>query len=208
MGAINRKTTGNPGSLFVSRTGFITWVNIKNIWGEDLLENGNKNRWNLPCGELLLSLLCTRSFRKNSLLHPFYIACSIRADILLIALIFPRPCGARKIQRNSQNIHTYYMLNHRISWIYSTTKNSYFAIGFYFLVRVFRNILIPSVRMTLTMSKMFARIICQTIEWEVNYFTAKEKWYFGFYFLMRVSKTSWFCQPQLLLLHPPVFALL
>ena len=25
---------------------------------------------------------------------------------------------------------------------------------------------------------------------EVNYFNAKEKWYFGFYFLMRVSKTS------------------
>ena len=60
---------------------------------------------------------------------------------------------------------------------------------------------------TFEMSKMFARIICQTIEWEVNYFTAKEKWYFGFYFLMRVSKTSWFCLPQLLLLHPPVFAL-
>ena len=31
-----------------------------------------------------------------------------------------------------------------------------------FLVRVCRNILIPSVRMTLTMSKIFARIICQT----------------------------------------------
>ena len=87
-------------------------------------------------------------------------------------------------------------------------KKNYLAIGFYFLERVFRDILILSVRMTLTISKMFARIICQTIEWEVNYFTAKEKWYFGFYFLMRVSKTSWFCQPQLLLLHPPVFALL
>ena len=32
-------------------------------------------------------------------------------------------------------------------------KRCYFAIGFYFLVRVFRNILIPSLRMTLTMSK-------------------------------------------------------
>ena len=87
-------------------------------------------------------------------------------------------------------------------------KKNNLAIGFYFLARVFRDILILSVRMTLTISKMFARIICQTIEWEVNYFTAKEKWYFGFYFLMRVSKTSWFCQPQLLLLHPPVFTLL
>ena len=74
-------------------------------------------------------------------------------------------------------------------------KKFYLKIGFYFLVRVFRDTLILSVRMTLTISKMFARIICQTIEWEVNYFTAKEKWYFGFYFLIRVSKTSWFCQP-------------
>ena len=61
-----------------------------------------------------------------------------------------------------------------------------------FLVRVIRKILIPSVRMTLTMSKMFPRIICQTIESEVNYSTArKKKCYFGFYFLVRVSKTSY-----------------
>ena len=42
----------------------------------------------------------------------------IRADILLIARIFPRPCGARKRLRNTQNIRTYYMLNHRIRCIY------------------------------------------------------------------------------------------
>ena len=35
-----------------------------------------------------------------------------------------------------------------------------------FLVRVLRNTLIPSVKMTLTMNKMFAGIICQTIERE------------------------------------------
>ena len=29
---------------------------------ENLLENENKNRWNLTCGELLLSLIRTRSF--------------------------------------------------------------------------------------------------------------------------------------------------
>ena len=28
------KTTGNLGSLFVSGTDFITWLNIENIWGE------------------------------------------------------------------------------------------------------------------------------------------------------------------------------
>ena len=43
-------------------------------------------------------------------------------------------------------------------------KKNYLAVGFYFLVRVFRDILILSVRMTLTISKMFARIMCQTIE--------------------------------------------
>ena len=91
---------------------------------------------------------------------------------------------------NEQNVHSYYMLNHRIrGLLFHFKKNCYFTIGFYFLVKVFRNILIPSVRMTLTMSKMFARIICQTIEWEVNYFNVKEKCYVGFYFLVRVSKT-------------------
>ena len=60
-------TTGNPGSLFVSR--FITWVNIEKFRSGNLLESGDKNRWNLPFGELLLSLICTRSFGKNSLLH-------------------------------------------------------------------------------------------------------------------------------------------
>ena len=54
-------------SLFVSR--FITWVNIEKFRSGNLLESGDKNRWNLPCGELLLSLICTRSFGKNSLLH-------------------------------------------------------------------------------------------------------------------------------------------
>ena len=26
--------TGNPGSLLVPRSDFITWLNIENIWGE------------------------------------------------------------------------------------------------------------------------------------------------------------------------------
>ena len=44
--------------------------------------------------------------------------------------------------------------------------------------------------MMVTVSKMFAHIICQTIECEVNYFTAKEKCYLGFYYPVRVSKIS------------------
>ena len=50
--------------------------------------------------------------------------------------------------------------------------------------------MIPSVKMTLTMKKMFAGIICQTIELEVDYSTAKRNCYLGFYFLVRVSKIS------------------
>ena len=42
------------------------------------------------------------------------------------------------------------------------------------MVRVLRNTLIPSVKMTLTMNKIFAGIICQTIEREVDYSTAKK----------------------------------
>ena len=43
-----------------------------------------------------------------------------------------------------------------------------------FLVKVFRNTLILSVKMTLTMNKIFAGIICPTIEREVDYSTAKK----------------------------------
>ena len=52
-------------------------VNIEKIWAKfrsgNLLENENKNRWNLRRGELLLSLMWARSFEKNSLLHLSYI---------------------------------------------------------------------------------------------------------------------------------------
>ena len=48
----------------------------------------------------------------------------IRADILLIARIFPRPLGPGKILRNSQNIRAYYMQNHRLRYIYITNERS------------------------------------------------------------------------------------
>ena len=73
-------------------------------------------------------------------------------------------CGARKNTSNEQNVRSYYMLNHRIRGLLFHYKKNYLEIDFYFLVRVFRDILILSVRMTLTISKMFARIISQTIE--------------------------------------------
>ena len=58
----------------------------------------------------------------------------------------------------------YYAKPSNKRFIIPLPKKNYLAIGFYFLVRVFRDILILSVGMTLTISKMFARIICQTIE--------------------------------------------
>ena len=81
---------------------------------------------------------------------------------------------------NEQTVRSYYMLNHRIrGLLFHYKKTCYFAIDFYFFGKSqFRNILIPSVRMTLTVCKMFARVICQTIEWEVNYFIANEKMLF------------------------------
>ena len=67
------------------------------------------------------------------------------------------------------------MLNHRIrGLLFHHKKIVILQLASIFLIRVFRNTLIPSVKMTLTMNKMFAGIICQTIEREVDYSTAKK----------------------------------
>ena len=50
---------------------------------------------------------------------------------------------------NEQNVRSYYMLNHGIRGLLSTFKKLVLFIGFHFLVRVTRNIRIPSMRMTL-----------------------------------------------------------
>ena len=76
---------------------------------------------------------------------------------------------------NEQNVRSYYMLNHRIrGLLFHYKKNVILQLATIFLVRVLRNTLIPSVKMTLTMNKIFAGIICQTIEREVDYSTAKK----------------------------------
>ena len=68
------------------------------------------------------------------------------------------------------------MLNHRIrGLLFHYKKIVILQLASIFLVRVFRNTLIPSVKMTLTMNKMFAGIICQTIERDFDYSTAKKK---------------------------------
>ena len=106
-------------------------------------------------------------------------------------------CELRRLfeqyEQNEQNVCSYYMLNHRKrGLLFHYKKIVILQLASIFLVRVFRNTLILSVKVKLTMNKMFVGIICQTIEWEVDFSTAKKNCYFGFYLLVRVSKTSWF----------------
>ena len=84
---------------------------------------------------------------------------------------FPSPTGARKNTNKEKFIIPLQKKLLFCNWLYISLEG------------VLRNTLIPPVKMTLTMNKMFADIICQTIEREVGYPTAKtQKFYFGFYF--------------------------
>ena len=71
-------------------------------------------------------------------------------------------------------------------------KICYFAVGFYCFGKSIQKHPDSVSENDVKSEQMFAHIICQTIEWEVNYSTAKQKQcYFGFYFLVGVSKTSY-----------------
>ena len=74
-------------------------------------------------------------------------------------VFFQAPQGVRKNTSNGRNVRSYYMLNHRIRGLLFHYKKELLFCNWLplFLVRVFRNILIPSVRITLTMSKMCER---------------------------------------------------
>ena len=80
------------------------------------------------------------------------------------------------------------MLNHRIGLLLHYQKIVVLQLASVFLVRVFRNILIPSVRMSLTMRKMFARIIYKPLS-ERLIIALKKKVVLAsvFCFLVRVS---------------------
>ena len=69
------------------------------------------------------------------------------------------------------------MLNHRIRGLFSIPlkKIVILQLASNFFVKVFVNTLIPSAKNDLTMNKLFAGIICQTIEREVDFSTAKKK---------------------------------
>ena len=118
----------------------------------------------------------------------------IRADIFELRSIFLRPAMARKkYEQWAKCPLILYAKPSNKRFIITLQNIVILQLASIFWVRVFRNILIPCVRVTLTMSKMFARNICQTIEWEVNYSTAKNIYiYFAsiFYLFSPASSSS------------------
>ena len=108
----------------------------------------------------------------------------IRADIFELRSIFPRPAMARKkYEQWAKCPLILYAKPSNKRFIITLQNIVILQLASIFWVRAFRNILIPCVRVTLTMSKMFSRNICQTIEWEVNYSTAKKKNIYTFWLL-------------------------
>ena len=105
---------------------------------------------------------------------PYSIAYNTCGYFASRVVFFRTPQGRRKIRAMSKFPLVFYAKpsNKRLI-IPPQKKDVILQLASIFLVRVFRKILIPSLRMTLTMSKMFALIICQSIEWKVNYSTAK-----------------------------------
>ena len=119
--------------------------------------------------------------------------------------IFPSPAGERKNTSNEQNVRLYYMLNHRIrGLLFHYKKIVILQLVSIFLVRVFRNTLILSVKMTLTLNKMFAGIGVKPLNERLIFLLQKKKYIYIFWLLF--SGKSF--QNILILLHPPVFALL
>ena len=107
--------------------------------------------------------------------------------------IFPNPAGGRggggKYEQWAKCPLVFYAKPSNKRFIIPPQKKGVILqVTSIFLVRVFRNILIPSLRMTLTMSKMFASIICQSIEWKVNYSTAKNVILASIFYLIFVSR--------------------
>ena len=116
----------------------------------------------------------------------------MRADILRVALYFSEP---RRGERgggntsNEQNVRSYFMLNHRIrGLLFHHKKRCYFAIGFYFFGRSIQKHPDSVFENDVNNEQMFARIICQSIEWKVNYSTAKNVILASIFYLIFVSR--------------------
>ena len=108
--------------------------------------------------------------------------------------IFPSPCGAQKNTSNEQNVRSYYMLNHRLrGLLFHYKKNCYFAIGFYFFGKRIQKHP-DSVCENDVNNEQNVRGYYMSNHWTRGWlFYCQKNCYFGFYFLVRVSKTSWFC---------------
>ena len=83
-----------------------------------------------------------------------WIFCELRS-------IVPSPAGVKKNTNDEQNARSHYMLNHQIrGLLFHYKKKLLFSLASIFLVRVFRNILIPSendVRNTLSQKSREAK---------------------------------------------------
>ena len=90
--------------------------------------------------------------------------------------ILPGTAGASKNTSNKKNVLSYYMLNHRIRGLFFHSKtNCYFAIGFNFFGKSIQKhpdfVCENDVN---NRQNVRGYYICQTIEREVDYFTAKK----------------------------------
>jgi len=86
------------------------------------------------------------------------------------------------------------MPNHRIRGLsFHSQKNCYFATGFNFFgksIQKHPDFFDENESDVNNGQIVRGYYICQTIEREVDYSTAKKRCHFGFYFLVRVPKTS------------------
>ena len=119
--------------------------------------------------------------------------------------IFPSPAGARKNTSNEQNVRSYYMLNHRIrGLLFHYNKNCYFAIGFYFLGKSIQkhpdSVCENDVNNEQTVRAYYAKSLNERL---IILHKKKPVILASIFYFLFIRRFV-----QLLLLHPPVFALL
>ena len=83
----------------------------------------------------------------------------------ICVVVFRAPQGRGKIRSNEQNVRSYYMLNHRMrGLLFRSKKKLLSAFGFYFFGKSIQKRPDSVCEDDVNNEKMFARIICQTIE--------------------------------------------
>ena len=111
--------------------------------------------------------------------------------------IFLSPTGARKTTSNEQNVCSYYMLNHQIRCLlFHYKKNCYFAIGVYCFgksIKKHPDSLCENDNSNEVNVCAYYNLHAKLLNERLIILPSAKKCYFGFYFLVRVSKTSSFC---------------